>query len=187
MNARMAVCAAFVALTLASCGSNSAPQSGGRTGSLSISGASADTDLPSTGAASADTDLPSTGAASADTDLPSTGAASAACGDKIAPDRAAARMLPSGFPTVAGWSATEAVRQGKTLVLRGAVGGDPPDIVDIRDAAVAKLTAVGYVRTGGDQEPGFEADADFTGSHPGNINVRALCRDYLVVTYTFEQ
>ena len=164
MNIRMAVCAAFVALTLASCGSNSAPQSGGRTGSL-----------------------PSTGAASADTDLPSTGAASAACGKKITPDAAATRMLPSGFPTVAGWSATEAVRQGKTLVLRGAVGGDPPDIVDVRDAAIAKLTAVGYVRTGGDQEPGFEADADFTGSHPGNINVRALCRDYLVVTYTFEQ
>jgi hypothetical protein len=175
MNLRMALCVC-VALTLAACSSNSDPQGGRRTGSL-----------PSTGAASADTDLPSTGAASADTDLPSTGAASAACGDKITPDAAAARILPSGFPTVAGWSATEAVRQGKTLVLRGAVGGDPPDIVDVRDAAIAKLTAVGYVRTGGDQEPGFEADADFTGSYPGNINVRALCRDYLVVTYTFAQ
>jgi hypothetical protein len=175
MNIRMAACAAFVVLTLASCGSNSAPQGGGTTGSLSTSGGSADTDLPSTSAASADTDLPSTGAASA------------ACGDKITSDAAAARMLPSSFPTVAGWSATEAVRQGKTLVLRGAVGGDPPDIVDVRDAVIAKLTAVGYARTGGDEEPGFEADADFTGSHPGNVNVRALCRDYLVVTYTFEQ
>lgn len=164
MNIRTAVYAAFAVLTLASCGSNSAAQGGGRTGSS-----------------------PSTGAASADNDLPSTGAASAACGDKITPDAAAARLLPSGFPTVAGWSATEAVRQGKTLVLRGAVGGDPPDIVNVRDAAIAKLTAGGYVRTGGDQEPGFEADADFTGSHPGNINIRALCRDYLVVTYTFEQ
>jgi hypothetical protein len=164
MNIRMAVCAALVVLTLASCGSsNSAPQGGGTTGSLSTSGASADTDLPSTGAASA------------------------ACGDKITPDAAAARMLPSGFPTVAGWSATEAIRQGKTLVLRGAVGGDSPGIVDVRDAAIAKLTAVGYVRAGGDEEPGFEADADFTGSHPGNVNVRALCRDYLVVTYAFEQ
>jgi hypothetical protein len=162
MHIRRAVCAAFIALTLAACGSNSAPQ-GGSTRSLSTSGASADIDLPSTGAASV------------------------ACGDKITPDAAAARMLPSGFPTVAGWSGTEAVRQGKTLVLRGAVGGDPPDIVNLRDAAIAKLTAVGYVRTGGDEEPGFEADADFTGSHPGNINVRALCRDYLVVTYTFEQ
>lgn len=163
MNIRTAVCAAFVVLTLASCGSTPAPQGGGTTGSSAISGASADTDLPSTGAASA------------------------ACGDKITSDAAAARMLPSGFPTVARWSATEAVRQGKTLVLRGAVGGDPPDIVDVRDAAIAKLTAVGYVRTGGDEESGFEADADFTGSHPGNVNVRALCRDYLVVTYTFEQ
>ena len=131
MNIRMALCVGAV-LTLASCGSNSAPQGGGTTRSLSTSGASADTDLPSTGAASA------------------------ACGDKITPDAAAARMLPSGFPTIAGWSATGAVRQGKTLVLRGAVGGDPPDIVDVRDAAIAKLAAVGYVRTGGDQEPGFE-------------------------------
>jgi len=96
-------------------------------------------------------------------------------------------MLPSGVPTVAGWRATETVRQGKTLVLRGALGGDPPDIVGVRDAAIGKLTAVGYVRTGGDEEPGFEAEADFTGLHSGSLNVRALCRDYLVVTYTFEQ
>jgi hypothetical protein len=174
MSIRRALCVC-VALTLAACGSNSAPQGGGRTDSLSNSGASADTDLASTGPASADTDLASTGAASA------------TCGDKITPDGAAARMLPSGFPVVPGWSATEAVRQGKTLVLRGVVGGEPPDIMDVRDAAIAKLTAVGYVRTGGDEESGFEADADFTGSHPGSINVRALCRDYLVVTYTFEQ
>ena len=162
MNIRMALCVC-VAMTLAACGSNSASQGGGRTGSLSTSGESADTDLPSTGAASA------------------------ACGDKITPDTAAARMLPSGVPTVAGWRATETVRQGKTLVLRGALGGDPPDIVGVRDAAIGKLTAVGYVRTGGDEEPGFEAEADFTGLHSGSLNVRALCRDYLVVTYTFEQ
>lgn len=162
MNLRVALCAAFVALTLAACGSSAAPRAPG-TGSSSTSGTVADTDVPATGAASI------------------------ACGDKITPHPAAAQKLPSGFPTVGGWAATEAVSQGKMLVLRGAVRGDPRDIVHVRDTAVGKLTAAGYLRTGRDEEPGFEADADFNGPHPGNINVRALCRDYLVVTYTFDQ
>jgi hypothetical protein len=88
---------------------------------------------------------------------------------------------------VNGWAATESLTQGRTLALRGAVRGGLEEIVVVRDAALRKIIASGYTKTGSDQEPGFEADADFNGPHPGNINVKALCRDYLVVTYTFEQ
>jgi hypothetical protein len=155
------VFAAFIAVSLAACGSSSAPRSTA-TGSTSSSSEADDTNTP-------------------------TRAASAACGDKTTPRAAVSAKLPAGFPTVAGWAATQAVSQGKTLVLRGAVKGDSDEIVEVRDAAVARLTAAGYRRTAGDEEPGFEADADFTGPHSGNINVRALCRDNLVVTYSFAQ
>jgi hypothetical protein len=55
----------------------------------------------------------------------------------------------------------------------------------VRDAAFSKILAAGYVKTGSDQEIGFEADGDFTGPHDGNINVKTLCKNYLVLTYTF--
>jgi hypothetical protein len=130
---------------------------------------------------------PSTSEAVPSGSAPSAGAASVACGDEVRPHPVAAQRLPTGFPTVTGWAATQAVTQGKTVALRGAVRGSPDDIVHVRDEALKKITASGYTKAGSDQEPGFEADADFSGPHPGNINVKPLCRDYLVVTYTFEQ
>jgi hypothetical protein len=163
MKLRVTFCGAVMVLGLTACGSDSAPPAAGSTSATSI--------------AEADTD----------TDMPSAGAASAACGDKTIPRPAAAGKLPAGFPIVPGWAGTETVTQGKTLVVRGVVRGDPDEIVEVRDAAVQKLTPRGYSRTGGDHEPAFEADVDFTGPHSGNINVRALCQGYLVVTYTFEQ
>jgi hypothetical protein len=162
LNLRVTLSAAFLAMGLAACHSSSAPPAAGPT-------------------------APSTPNSTTDSDMPSTGAASMACGDKTSANPAVAQKVPPGFPTVAGWVGTDALTQGRTVVLRGAVKGDPDEIVQARDAAVGKLTAAGYARTGGDEEPGFEADADFTGPHSGNINVRALCRDYLVVTYTLAE
>jgi hypothetical protein len=163
MNLRAAASVGFAALTLAGCGGGSGPGS------------------PTTKVASTPTGVPTDSAHS------TAGAASAACGDEITPHPGVARKLPNGFPTVTGWAATQAVMQGKTVALRGAVRGSPDDIVRVRDAAIHKITAAGYTEAGSDQEPGFEADADFDGPHAGNINVKALCRDYLVVIYTFEQ
>jgi hypothetical protein len=116
-----------------------------------------------------------------------TGAASEPCGTKSALNQKAASQVPKGFVTVAGWTAISAATQGKTLVLKGAVPGDPHDIVSERDKAFTAITAAGYTKSGGDDEPGAEADGDFTGPQSGNINVRALCQDHLVVTYTFNQ
>jgi hypothetical protein len=167
---RVTLPAVIVAVILTGCGSDSAPRQAVTVGTSTSKSTST-----------------STSGAVTDTGAASAGAASVACGDKITPHPAVAQRLPNGFPTIDGWTATAAVTQGKTLALRGAVRGGPDDIIDVRDAALKKLTASGYTRAGSDQEPGFEADADFSGPHPGNINVKALCRDNLVVTYTFEQ
>jgi hypothetical protein len=162
MSIRMILRATIAALILTSCGSGSAPRP-------------------------ADTAGTATSGSVTDTDAPSAGPASAACGDEITPRPGVAQKIPSGVPIIDGWAATAAITQGKTLALRGAVKGGPDDIIDVRDAAIKKLTASGFGKAGSDGEPGFEADADFTGPHAGSINVKALCRDYLVVTYTFEQ
>jgi hypothetical protein len=79
------------------------------------------------------------------------------------------------------------VTQGRTHAIHGSVRGELGEIVAVRDAAVTAIGAAGYVKTGSDQEPGFEADADFDGPHRGSIRVRALCSGYLDVIYTIEQ
>ena len=118
-------------------------------------------------------------------DEPSADTASMACGTLTKPDPAALTKLPSGFPTVAGFTPIFTATQGSTVLVRGAVPGAPAQIPSVRDAGFVKIQAKGYTVTGHDQEVGFEADGDFTGPHPGNINVKTLCRGYLVVTYTF--
>jgi hypothetical protein len=123
----------------------------------------------------------------ADTDSPSTGGATALCGNAITPQAGAASLLPKGFPILDGWAATHAVTQGKTLAVSGAILGRPEGIVGLRDRVLKRLTDSGYTRTGADQEPGYEAEAEFAGAHPGSVQVKPLCRDHLVVTYTFEQ
>ena len=92
---------------------------------------------------------------------------------------------PAGFPTVAGFIPIFSATEGSSTLIRGAVPGVPSQIPVVRDTGFAKIQAKGYTVTGHDQEPGFEADGDFTGPHPGNINVKTLCSHYLVVTYTF--
>jgi hypothetical protein len=172
MKFRTLVPTAVLALALAACGSASSSSSSA--GSSTVSGISASSSASPTTSES-------------DTDAPADGASSAACGEKTSPHPKLALQLPTGFPTVTGWTSTQAVTQGRTHAIRGSLRGDAGDIVAVRDAAVARIVAAGYIKTGSDQEPGSEADADFRGPHEGNINVRVLCRDYLVLTYTIEQ
>jgi hypothetical protein len=122
-----------------------------------------------------------------DSQQPTGTASSAACSAAATPRPDVAGQLPAGFPTVAGWIPTEAVSQGRTKVVRGVVPGEGKDLVAVRDAAVARIGTAGYRETGSDQEPGYEAEADFTGPYEGNINVRPGCRGYLVLTYTINQ
>ncbi len=118
-------------------------------------------------------------------DQPNAAAANAPCGSKITPDGSVAAKLPKGFPVLSGWTGTSAVTQGKTTAIHGAVKGTPTQISTLRDTVFTQIRAAGYTVTGSDQEPGFEADGDFKGPNPGNINVKLLCKDYLLVTYTF--
>ena len=118
-------------------------------------------------------------------DQPGASAASAPCGNLTSPDPRAAAPLPKGFPVLPGWVAVSQVVQGKTTAVRGVVTGLPSAITADRDAVFTQIKAAGYTVTGSDQEPGIEADGDFGGPHPGNINVKLLCQDHLLVTYTF--
>jgi hypothetical protein len=166
------VATAVLALSLPACASTTNNGGGARSGSATAASTSV---------------TASASASETDTDGPSAGAASAPCGAAARPDPKAARQLPAGFPTVTGWRATEVVTQGRTHAIHGSVPAELGEIVAMRDAAVAAIGAAGYVKTGSDQEPGFEADADFDGPHRGNLRVRALCSGYLDVIYTIEQ
>lgn len=140
------------------------------------------TSAPQTRAATAS---PSAGVP--DSDKPTRTASSAACAVKASPQPGVAGQLPAGFPTVAGWIPTEVITQGQTKAVRGAVPGDVADLVRVRDAALSRISTAGYRKADSDQEPGYEAEADFTGPHEGNINVRPWCRGYLTLTYTIHQ
>jgi hypothetical protein len=76
------------------------------------------------------------------------------------------------------------VDQGQTRAVRGVLRGEPADLVRVRDTAASQITGSGYTKTGSDEEPGFEAEAEFEGPSEVNLNVKPLCRGYLVLTYT---
>ncbi len=160
-------------LALAACGSGST-KAAAPSRSASKSPTAADTSAPAA--------TPTTAAKYPD--QPSTATASAPCGTNTKGHAAVANKLPKGFPVVTGWVPTSSVTQGSTTAVRGVVTGLPSSIVTIRDEAFGKIIKAGYKKTGSDQEPGFEADGDFT-PRGGNINVKTLCKDHLVVTYTF--
>jgi hypothetical protein len=130
--------------------------------------------------------VPATARASTANSPAETGATSsaAACEGRTAPHPERARQLPPGFPTVAGWTATEVASQGQTRAVRGVLRGEATDLVRVRDTAARQITSAGYTKTGSDEEPGFEAEAEFEGPREVNINVKPLCRGYLVLTYT---
>jgi hypothetical protein len=156
--------AVLLALTLVSCGGTSDPESTPTSGSTSTASSPAETDT--------------------DTDTTSS---AAACGEQTTPHPELARQLPAGFPTVAGWSATGVVTQGHTRAVQGVLRGEAADLVRVRDTAASQIVAAGYTRTGSDEEPGFEAEAEFEGPHEVSIKIKPLCRGYLALTYTVRQ
>lgn len=179
---------AVLCLGLVACGSTStAPTATSTTPSPAGSASATPTGsaAPTASASAADTAGPSASASPKYPDQPSAATAAAGCGARTTPNAAAAGKLPKGFPVVPGWTPTTSVTQGSTVAVRGVVHGLPSAIVLVRDGAFAKVLRAGYRKTGSDQEPGFEADGDFEGPHMGNINVKTLCKGYLVVTYTF--
>jgi hypothetical protein len=157
--------AAVLALTLAACGGAGAPESAPGSGRSSSAGSAAETDATSTSASTS----------------------SPACAGQTAPHPELARQLPAGFPTVAGWTATQVQTQGQTRAVQGVLRGEVAELVRIRDTAADRIAAAGYTRTGSDEEPGFEAEAELEGPHEVSIKVKPLCRGYLALTYTVRQ
>jgi hypothetical protein len=155
---------------LTACGSNSTSGSG--------TGTDAGTSSAAAGLASA---------SGSDSDEPTGSASPGACTETAPARPGITGQLPAGFPTVAGWIPTGAVSQGQTKAIRGLVPGGVDDLVSVRDAAVDRLNTAGYRKADSDQEPGYEAEADFTGPQEGNIKVRPCGRNHLLVIYTIHQ
>ena len=159
--------------------------------SLGLAGCSGNDDTKATAAAtvsaSAAASVPAPTASPKYGDEPTAATATEPCGAKTVLNAAAASALPKAFPVVTGWQASSTVTQGKTVAVSGFVTGAPAAITVVRDEAFTKIIAAGYTKTGSDEEPGFEADGDFTGPVAGNLNVKTLCQGNLLVTYTFNQ
>jgi len=121
------------------------------------------------------------------TAAPSVAATAADCEQRTVPRPELAGQLPVGFATVAGWQPTGAMDQARTRVVRGVLPGGPADLEAVRDRAVDQLIDAGYHLTGTDEEAGYEAEAELAGPREVNINVRPLCRAYLVLSYSVRQ
>jgi len=73
---------------------------------------------------------------------------------------------------------------GKTERFFAAIDGETADLVAVRDAAAAALTANGYKLLATDQEDGIEAEAHLSGKHTVDLQVINLCEGKLRVRYT---
>ena len=76
--------------------------------------------------------------------------------------------------------------QGATTVVFASEPGGRDDIVAVRDKVLADLAKAGYRVVGTDQEPGYEAEAELAGTHPGSLKVSPLCEGLLEVRYKIE-
>lgn len=74
--------------------------------------------------------------------------------------------------------------QGKTTLVVASTAGTRQDVVRVRDDVVAELAREGYRKTGTDQEPGYEAEAQLGGTADASVRVRPLCEGRLEVRYT---
>lgn len=104
--------------------------------------------------------------------------------DKPAPDAPA--TLPLGLPLTDGEKVLKVATQGATTVAFASEPGGRDDIVAVRDKVLADLAKVGYTVVGTDQEPGYEAEAELAGTHPGSVKVSPLCEGLLEVRYKIE-
>ena len=109
-----------------------------------------------------------------------------ACGDRAKPDPGAPASLPLGLPLTEGETVLRVATQGATTVAFASEPGGRDDIVAVRDKVLADLAKAGYRVVGTDQEPGYEAEAELAGTHPGSLKVSPLCEGLLEVRYKIE-
>lgn len=109
-----------------------------------------------------------------------------ACGDNARPAADAPAELPLGLPLTRGEKVLRVAEQGKTTVAWASEPGGRDDIVEVRDQVLRDLAGAGYTVVGTDQEPGYEAEAELAGTHPGSVKVSPLCEGLLEVRYKIE-
>ena len=105
-----------------------------------------------------------------------------ACGTLDTPRPGVA--APSGLTVPDGLKLLSVASQGKTTLVVTSTEGRRQDVVKVRDRIVQDLAAQGWTRSGTDQEPGYEAEAQFSGKVDGSLKVRPLCQDRLEVRLT---
>ncbi len=105
-----------------------------------------------------------------------------ACGSLDTPKAGVA--LPPGVELPEGLKLLDVVTQGRTVLVLSSQAGTREQVVQVRDELVDKLVAAGFTRTGTDQEPGYEAEAQLGGRGDGSLRVRPLCQDRLEVRLT---
>ena len=108
------------------------------------------------------------------------------CGGRDEPAPGAPATLPLGLPMTEGEKVLNVAKQGATTVVFASEPGGRDDIVAVRDKVLSDLAKAGYRVVGTDQEPGYEAEAELTGTHPGSIKVSPLCEGLLEVRYKIE-
>lgn len=109
-----------------------------------------------------------------------------ACAGRDKPAPGSPSSLPLGLPLTEGETVLEVATQGKTTVAFASEPGGRDDIVAVRDKVLVDLARAGYTVVGVDQEPGYEAEAELTGTHPGSVKVSPLCEGLLEVRYKIE-
>jgi hypothetical protein len=105
-----------------------------------------------------------------------------ACGTLDTPDQGV--TAPAGVTVPDGLTLLKVLTQGKTTVLVTSTAGVRQDVVKVRDRVLGQLVAAGWTKTGTDQEPGYEAEAQLGGKTDGSLRVRPLCQDRLEVRLT---
>lgn len=108
------------------------------------------------------------------------------CGGRAEPKAGAPAALPAGLPKTGDETVLNVATQGKTTVAFASIAGGRDDIVSVRDRVLDDLKKVGYTVVGTDQEPGYEAEAELGGTHPGSLKVSPLCEGLLEVRYKIE-
>jgi hypothetical protein len=108
------------------------------------------------------------------------------CGGRDVPVPGAPTTLPLDLPLTEGETVLDVATQGRTTVAFASEPGGRDDIVAVRDKVLADLARAGYTVVGTDQEPGYEAEAELAGTHPGSLKVSPLCEGLLEVRYKIE-
>ena len=105
-----------------------------------------------------------------------------ACGTLDTPSASGA--FPTGLTLPADAKLLRIQTQGKTTLVVASVAGTRDDVVTVRDTVVAALATQGFTKTGTDQEPGYEAEAQLSGKADASLRVRPLCTGRLELRFT---